>query len=131
MFLRLLVIFTVIPLIELYLLLKVGSVIGVFNTIALVILTALTGAYLARRQGLETLAKIRQQLSLGTLPADELIDGVSILVASLLLVTPGLLTDAFGFSLLIPFTRFKLREYLKRIFRDRINSGGGIWIRRQ
>ena len=131
MFLRLLVIFTIIPLIELYLLLKVGSLIGVFNTIALVILTAVTGAYLARRQGLETIAKIRQQLSLGTLPADELIDGVCILVASLLLVTPGLLTDAFGFSLLIPFTRIKLREYLKRVFHDRINSGGGIWIRRQ
>ena len=132
MFIRLLLLFTVLPLIELYLLLKVGSAIGIFNTIVLVILTAMTGAYLAKRQGIETWSRIQQQLAAGTLPADELINGVCILVAAILLITPGLLTDTFGFSLLIPFTRQYLKNFLKRYFSNRINRGSGrIWIRQE
>ncbi|MBN1576944.1 MAG: FxsA family protein [Chitinispirillaceae bacterium] len=131
MFPRLLILFTVIPLIELFVLMKVGAAIGLFNTILLVIVTAMAGAYLAKRQGIETLSRIRQQLSMGALPADELIDGALILVAGLLLITPGLITDTFGFSLLIPYTRQKIRDMLKRFFNDLMGRGGGVWMRRE
>ena len=130
MFIRLLLLFTLLPLAELFILLKVGSMIGLLNTIILVIGTATLGAYLAKRQGIETLNRIRQQLEHGALPAEELIDGLLILIAAVVLITPGLLTDTFGFLLLIPQTRQWLKRYVKELFNNRI-SRGSMWVFRK
>jgi len=110
MFFRLLLILTIIPLTELMLLLRLADAFSWQSTLALVVLTGVLGAWLARRQGIRTLARIQSELASGTLPADALIDGALILVAGLVLVTPGILTDIFGFALLIP----PIRGWLKR-----------------
>jgi len=123
MIFKLLLLFTLIPLIELSLLVKLGQQIGLGATLVIVILTGIVGAYLAREQGFIIITKIRNELQNGRLPADSLIDGILILAGGLLLVTPGILTDAIGFSALVPVTRKIIKEYLKQKFRQNINSG--------
>ncbi len=130
MFARLFLLFTVIPLIELYLLIEVGSVIGGLNTILLVLGTGVLGAFLAKLEGLRTLGQIQRNLNQGIVPAEEMLDGVIILAAGLLLITPGILTDAFGFLMLIPTTRNAFKRWLRRRFdraaaRVRIYTQGG------
>lgn len=122
MLFRLILLFTVIPLIELALLIELGKYIGVMNTIAIVVLTGFAGAVLARSQGFGILNRIRSELNQGQLPGNSLIDGALILSGALLLLTPGLLTDILGFVLLIPFTRIFFRNYLKKVFRSKIQS---------
>ncbi|MBG0777119.1 MAG: FxsA family protein [Desulfovibrionaceae bacterium] len=112
MFLRLLLLFTLIPVAELYLFIKVGSRIGALATIAIVILTGVVGAALARAQGLGAMRRIQEATARGEMPADEMIDAVFILVAGLLLLTPGFLTDALGVLLLVPATRALVRRWL-------------------
>jgi UPF0716 protein FxsA len=97
-----------IPLIEIYLFIQVGGSIGVWPTIGLVILTAFIGTALLRQQGMATLARAQSELDQQKLPVRELFDGVCLLVGGLLLLTPGFLTDALGFALLIPPLRFVL-----------------------
>ena len=109
---RLFLLFLLVPLVELYLLIQVGKVIGAPATIGLVIATAFLGANLARREGLRTYIAIQQNVAAGRLPTDDLIEGVMIFVAGLVLLTPGFLTDALGFLILIPATRRLLRHYL-------------------
>lgn len=116
MFLRLLIVFTVIPLIELALLIKVGSIIGIFWTLLLVVTTALAGTYLVKKQGIAVIGRIQQQLGSGRIPAEALLDGILILVAAVLLITPGILTDASGFCLLIPLIRLKIKLLLTAHF---------------
>lgn len=116
MFVRLLLLFTVIPLVELYLLLHVGAVIGAGTTILLVLGTGALGAYLARQEGLRTLGQIRHNLNQGILPAEEMLDGVIILAAGLLLITPGILTDVCGFLMLVPASRNAFKRWLRRRF---------------
>ncbi len=123
MFLKLLVLFTIVPLIELALLIEVGQKIGLTNTIVLVILTGFLGAALARSQGFEIIQRIQSELSQGQLPADSLIHGAFILAGAILLLTPGIITDILGFTLLIPLTRSLLKAYLKKYFTEKINSG--------
>jgi UPF0716 protein FxsA len=110
MFLRLLLLFTVVPLVELFLLVKLGTVIGIGPTVLIVICTGVLGAWLARWQGLGVLRRISDDLAAGRLPADALIDGLLIFVAGAVLLTPGLITDAFGFFLLIPPGRAVVRR---------------------
>jgi UPF0716 protein FxsA len=110
MFLRLLLLFTIVPLVELFLLVKLGSVIGLGPTILIVICTGALGAWLARRQGLGVLNRISGDFSAGRLPADALIDGLLILIAGAVLLTPGLITDALGFLLLVPRGRAVIRK---------------------
>jgi len=110
MFLRLLLLFTVVPLIELFLLIKIGGVIGVVPTIAIVIGTGVLGAGLARWQGLAVLRRINDDMTAGRLPTDALIDGLLILVAAAVLLTPGLLTDTLGLVLLVPASRAVVRK---------------------
>ena len=93
------------PLIELYVLIEIGRVIGALSTIALCILTALIGAALLRHQGLQTLRRARVNLDRGTVPALEMFEGVALALGGILLMTPGFLTDAMGFACLIPVTR--------------------------
>lgn len=122
MLLRLILLFTVIPLIELSLLIELGRRIGLGSTIAIVIVTGIAGAYLAKYEGFRVIFRIRQELSSGHLPAEELLDGVIILSGGLLLLTPGLMTDAVGFLALIPFTRSYIKRYLKSKFKQKIDS---------
>jgi UPF0716 protein FxsA len=109
----LLVLFIALPLIELVLLLEVGSMLGPLPTIGLVVLTGVIGATLARWQGLSLLLQLRRDLNEGRMPAPLLLDGVMIIVAGALLVTPGLLTDTFGFLLLVPPFRRILKAYVR------------------
>ncbi len=114
--LRLLLLFVALPAVELALLIEIGSRFGTLHTIALIVATGFLGAALARRQGLGVLTKIRDDTAEGRIPAVPIADGVMILVASALLVTPGVLTDAFGFSLLVPaFRAFVRRQVWKRV----------------
>lgn len=120
---RLFLLFTIVPLLELYILINIGSHIGGLNTILLVVMTAMPGALLARLQGLRTLQQIQLSLSQGKIPAEELIDGVLILAGGILLVTPGVLTDLFALVLFFPFTRTYFKRWLRRRF-DRIVGSG-------
>jgi UPF0716 protein FxsA len=123
MFLRLLLLFTLIPVIELALLLELKGHIGLMATIALVLTTGFAGAALTRSQGTQALHQVRQSMRGGGFPADELLDGVLILAGGLLLLTPGMLTDLVGFSVLIPFSRRRLRDGLKKTIRRRFSNG--------
>ncbi len=129
MLLKLFLCFTLIPVIELYLLINLGTVIGGFNTVLLVILTGFAGAWLARMEGLNTMLKVRQSLNQGVMPAEELIDALIILIAGLVLITPGLLTDTMGLLLLWPQTRNLFKRFLRRKF-DELNARGNINITR-
>lgn len=110
----LLIPFIVLPILEITLLIRVGSVIGVLPTIALVIGTAAAGAWLLRREGLGVLARVRAALDAGQMPARELLDGAAILIGGVLLLTPGFITDALGLFCLLPATRRLLIDLLAR-----------------
>ena len=117
MFVRLVLLFVTIPIIEVILLLRLNEFTGsIMTTIGLILFTGVVGAWLAKQQGLSTLTKIQQAMSQGRLPAQELVDGGMILFAAALLLTPGILTDVFGFSLLFPPCRSLYRKLLKRWF---------------
>ncbi|MEA2104493.1 MAG: FxsA family protein [Candidatus Cloacimonadota bacterium] len=105
--------FTIIPLLELALLIKVGSIIGFWRTIAIILITGAGGAYLARQQGFWVIVAIKQDFSEGRFPADKLLDGALILVGATLLITPGLFTDAFGILCLFPATRTIFKNVIK------------------
>ena len=109
------VLFLIIPIIEIYFLIKVGEVIGAFPTIILVVLTAVIGAGLLRQQGLSTLARLQKNMGQGKLPAQEMIEGVLLAVGGALLMTPGFVTDTIGFLCLLPFSRkFIAQNIIKR-----------------
>ena len=114
MLLKFFLAFTVIPIIEIYLLIEIGSMFGSLTAVTLVILTGFLGALLARMQGLQTLYRIQGSLREGRMPSGELLDAVLIVIAGLLLLTPGFLTDLVGFLLLIPATRYSIKYWLRR-----------------
>lgn len=122
MFYRLLLLFTIVPFVELIVLIEVGKRIGTLATIAIIILTGILGASLARMQGFLILNRIREELNMGKMPTDSLIDGLLILIGAIVLLTPGFITDIIGFSLLIPFTREALREPLRQYFQNKISN---------
>jgi UPF0716 protein FxsA len=107
--------FLLVPFVEIYLLIKVGQSIGALPTIALCVLTAVAGGVLLRQQGARTLARARSRLAQGELPAGDMLEGVALAVGGALLVTPGFATDVVGFLCLIPVTRrWLVRGVLKR-----------------
>ncbi len=112
MFSRLLALFIGIPLVEILILIKLGEVMGFWPTILLVIGTGFVGAYLARLYGLTIWFQIQQELQMGRMPAEKLVDGLLILVGGIVLLTPGLLTDILGILLLIPMTRQIFKHWL-------------------
>jgi len=120
---RLLLLFILVPLLELYILIKIGGYLGAFQTVALVVFSALLGLVLARFEGLKTLQQISQSLSQGIVPAEEMVDGVLIFVGGILLITPGVLTDFFALVLLIPYTRTIFKRWLRRRFDRKIAAG--------
>ena len=117
------VLFIVVPLAELWAIIAVSDIIGGWPTIGLLLFDSLLGAWLLKRQGRGVLAKVDARLRANQLPTDELVDGVLILFAGALMLTPGFITDAAGFLLLLPFTRAPLRAALKRRFTVRMGRG--------
>ena len=124
----LILLFTLVPIVELALLIKVGQYIGVGYTLGIVIFTGVVGAYLAKMQGLFTLRRIQDDINQGRMPKDTLFDGVLILCSGILLLTPGFITDLIGFIGLIPFTRNLFKRWLKRKIEDMISHGKVITI---
>ena len=116
MFLRLFLLFTVVPAIELYLLIKVGGIIGAERTIIIIILTGIIGAYLAKREGAKVWFDVQKKLASGQLPGQELVEALLLLITGALLVTPGFLTDIVGFAFLIPLVRKFVAAELKKRF---------------
>ena len=112
--------FVLVPIVEMWILIEVGSQIGALPTIALVVLTATVGLSLLKRQGLATLMSARRKMDHGAIPASELVNGVMIAVGGALLLTPGFVTDTLGFLLLIPQTRQWLLFRLIDRYRDKI-----------
>ncbi len=118
---KLILLLTAVPLVELYLLVWLTRLWDSFLlTVALILATGVVGATLTRLEGLKVLEQINRQLRSGQLPTDSLLDGVLILLAGALLITPGVLTDGVGFMLVVPFTRVPARNLLKRWLRDRV-----------
>ncbi len=120
---RLFLLFIALPAVELALLIEIGRRIGTLETIGLIVVTGVVGAAMARSQGLRVLSRVREEMSAGQMPADSLLDGVMILVASALLVTPGVLTDGFGFLCLIPRFRGLVKRGVVRWIRRAVEDG--------
>jgi len=121
--LYLMAIFIGVPVIELYLIIKIGSFIGAFNTILIIFGTGILGAYLAKREGLQVLRNIEMCLANGELPSYHIIEGFLILIAGFLLLTPGFLTDTLGFLILFPATRFIFIKFVINYLNKKIEKG--------
>ena len=112
-----------IPLIEIYLMIKVGGMIGAFNTIFLILFTAATGVYFAKLAGLSAIRSGFNQLMKNEMPVYEIISGAALAFAALLLIIPGFLTDLFGFLLIIPITRkFFIRSISSNFYKKKSNE---------
>lgn len=122
MFRIVLALFIFVPIIEIYLLISVGKLIGIWSTLFLVIFTAILGTHLLRAQGLATLQKLQDTLQRGELPTETLLEGILLLCGGIFLLTPGFFTDALGFVCLIPVSRQLLVQVLKTWLRPRIVS---------
>jgi UPF0716 protein FxsA len=118
---KLFILFLVVPVIEIALMLTIGAKIGVWMTLLIIVATAVLGASLAHREGLKTWWRIRDKLASGVMPEEELVDGLMILIASAVLLTPGFFTDAVGFLLLTPRVRQVIKRWLWRKFSQRID----------
>ena len=116
MLLKLFLAFTLIPFVEIYLLIKIGHYLGAFNTVIVVIVTGLLGASLARHEGMRTMMRVRESVNRGELPAEEILDAVLIFIAGIVLLTPGFITDLAGIAILIPNARTWLKRWLRRKF---------------
>jgi UPF0716 protein FxsA len=123
LFLKLFLLFTLVPAVELYLIIKVGSVIGALNTILIIIFTGVLGAYYAREQGVRVLSNIQWKMQQGTVPGDDLVNGAMLLVGGALLITPGFITDFAGFSLIFPLSREAIKVGVKRYMEKRVRQG--------
>lgn len=120
---RLALLFVGVPLLELYILIQLGQVMGLWPTIGLVVLTGFVGAGLARLEGLRTFWKIQDRLARGELPGSALFDGLAILLGGALLLTPGILTDVLGFSFLLPPTRRFLLDRIRKRMEKGLKAG--------
>ena len=122
MFFYLLIIFIILPIIEISIFIQVGGFVGTFNTILIIFLTAAVGVYFVRQQGFRTFQKISYELQNQQIPVQGMFDGLVILIAGILLVTPGFLTDIIGFLGLIPQTRVFLLGIIKNLFLQRYSN---------
>ena len=125
--------FCTLPVIELIILLKVGSWLGVWPTVALILTTAFIGVNLLRQQGLSTLTRANQRMASGEIPAKEMAEGIVLAVGGALLVTPGLVTDVIGFSCLLPGSRHAYIAYMMKrmtvVATQSANMGGATFTR--
>ncbi len=125
---RLFLLFTVTTTVELVLLLLVGRYVSIPFTVATIVLTGFLGAYLASKEGRRAWRRVTQSLAAGEMPADPIVQALLVLAGGLLLLTPGLITDAVGFSCLIPVTRGWISRRVRRYFSARvgITAAGGV-----
>ncbi|WP_226656363.1 FxsA family protein [Guptibacillus hwajinpoensis] len=130
MFRILLLFIIIVPALEIALLLLSGRTLGLIPTVLLIIGTGILGAWLARKEGAETIQKVNRQMQTGQMPGDAILDGLCILVGGIVLLTPGFITDAVGFLLLIPATRKPFKRWIKKFLERRINNGQFMFIRR-
>lgn len=132
MIMRLLLLFTLVPLLELVVLIEVGQYIGTANTILLILATGVVGVVLARWQGLFVFREFKRDLEEGRVPGLTIVNGILVLVGSAFLLTPGLITDSVGFLLLLPPTRALVVKIVRKQIEKRINTGDiGFWINRR
>jgi len=117
-------VFLIVPLIEIYMLLVIGGIIGPLPTVAMVVFTAVLGAWLLRIEGFHTWFRLQQSLAQGKIPALEIVEGPILLVGGALLLTPGFFTDALGFLCLIPSTRRKIAQYILKKWLIQQTPGG-------
>ncbi|MFD2705280.1 FxsA family protein [Salibacterium lacus] len=127
----LLLLLIIVPAFEVGVLILSGSIIGVWPTILLIILTGLLGAWLARKEGMETIRTARLQMQNNEVPGSLVLDGICILVGGAVLLTPGFITDAAGFFLLIPYTRGVVKALLQKLFKKIMNSGSVVFLHRK
>lgn len=113
----------IIPAADIGLLLFSGKLIGVWPTLFLILFTGVVGAYLAKKEGVQTIRKAQEQLRHGQIPGEAVLDGICILVGATLLITPGFITDILGFLMLFPPTRKLFKFFMKNSFRRWINKG--------
>ncbi|MFG6116601.1 FxsA family protein [Halobacillus sp. MO56] len=123
MFRWLLLFILVVPALEIGLLVWVGNIIGPLWVVLLIILTGVIGAWLAKQQGLETINNFRQSMANGQVPQDTLLDGACILVGGAVLLTPGFITDAIGFLLLLPPTRAPIKRLIRKLIKRMMDRG--------
>lgn len=126
MFARLLFLFITVPVLELLLFMTLGKNIGIIPTFGIILATGILGAWLTKFQGMRTLTRYQQAVNEGRLPHDEIMDGLLILVAGAVLLTPGFLTDAVGFSLLVPGIRKVMKKWLGKYLKGKIQVVGGV-----
>lgn len=119
--------FAAMPIIEIAILVQVGGIIGGWNTIALVIVTAFVGAFLVRREGLHTLQTAQQKMQQNTIPGRELVEGMMLVVAGILLVTPGFITDILGFLFVLPGSRHYLASHISKHMQMRVVTSAGAY----
>jgi UPF0716 protein FxsA len=112
-----------VPLLELFLLIRLGEVLGTLNTVLIVVLTGILGASFARSQGAGIISHIRTALNQGRIPGEEMVQGLLILAGGLMLITPGFLTDLLGFTLILPPTRRLAAGWLMAYFKKRMQAG--------
>ena len=117
----LVVVFLAVPIVEIYLIVEVTRYAGILNTIALLILVSVIGAWMVRREGLGILRRAQSELAAGRTPGRQMVDGLLLLVAGVLMLTPGFATDTLGLALLFPPSRSTVREVLIRRFARRVN----------
>ena len=120
----LVLLFIAVPLLELYVIVETARSAGTLETIGLLIVVSVVGAWMVKAQGMAVLWRVRSKLQEGEMPGRELVDGILILVAGALMLTPGFVTDAFGLLLLFPPTRWAIRPILIRRFRHRVLYSG-------
>ena len=125
MFFRLFALFTIIPIIELYLLINIGGQIGALNTVIIIFMTATAGAWLAKREGFQVIQDIKNAFSGGKMPADEILHGLFVLMGAFTLLTPGFLTDALGLTMLLKPIRKTYVALTRRYFGHLITISGG------
>jgi UPF0716 protein FxsA len=123
MFIRLLILVTFLPVLEIYVLIESGRLIGVWPTVLLVVFTGIAGSWLMRQQGLTLLGQLQKELASGQVPAGVLLDGTLILAGGILLLTPGFCTDLTGASMLIPGTRNLWRKWLQSWLTRQLATG--------
>ena len=122
MLLKLFLLFTIVPFVELAVLIKVGTMIGLFETILIIVITGMAGALMVRSAGTECLFRIQKNMNSGIVPTDDLFSGFLILVAGAFLLTPGLITDTAGFILLIPVLRELVKKFLKKYVKLKVEQ---------
>ncbi|MDD3839899.1 MAG: FxsA family protein [Clostridia bacterium] len=123
MFAKLLLLFTIIPIVELVLLINLGERIGTLYTVLIIVITGLLGVFLAKSQGLIVIRRIKDELCYGNMPEKQLLDGLLVLVGGILLVTPGIITDITGFLCILPRSRDFIRKLLIKKLRHMFSDG--------